>query len=488
MDAKTTNKNFTETESKPAKKAAGLKTVSVNAKPFGWRDNIGYMTGDLGNCFILGLVNSFLMIYLTNSVGLAGAVVGTMFLVGKFIDAFSDVTIGRLTDTSKLTKYGRFIPWIRKYRWFFGITTILLFMPFVNKMAMVWRIIYIFVFYVAWGIFLSCVNIPYGSLASAISGDPDDRAQLSTFRSIGSAIGGATTGFVIPLVVYVASTNGQKVVSGWRFFLTSIVCVLLAWASYHFTVSMPTERVQVAKAEKVPLKKVLESLGKNKALLALIFTDLFIVINQILSGTTTTYLFSDYFHNSAAMSVALLFTYGSVLLLSPFATWMIKHWGKKEVSIISLSFSVIMYLFMYFMHFTNPWIYLVFMFLATVGYSFFNLMVWAFITDVIDYHQYVTGYREDGTIYAVNSFARKCGQALAGGIGGYMLTWIGYQSSVAGGAAQSATVVSRIYALANLLPAALLFIAVLILAFCYPLSKRKIHEVDAQLAKINQQK
>lgn len=472
---------------KPAEKAAGLKSVQVKARPFGWRDNIGYMTGDLGNCFILGLVNSFLMIYLTNSVGLAGAIVGTMFLVGKFIDAFSDVTIGRLTDTSKLTQDGRFIPWIKKYRWFFGIATVLLFVPFVRTLPMVWRIVWIFVFYVAWGIFLSCVNIPYGSLASAISGDPDDRAQLSTFRSIGSAIGGAGTGFVIPMVVYVTISNGQKVVSGWRFFLTSIVCVILAWISYHFTVTMPTERVQVAKAEKVPLSKVLESLGKNKALLALIFTDLFIVINQILSGTTTTYLFNDYFHNSQAMSVALLFTYGSVILLSPFATWMIKHWGKKEVSIISLSFSVIMYLLMYFMHFTNPWLYLIFMFLATVGYSFFNLMVWAFITDVIDYHQYVTGYREDGTIYAVNSFARKCGQALAGGIGGYMLTWIGYQSSVSGGAAQSATVVSRIYALANLLPAALLLIAVLILAFGYPLSKKKIREVDKQLAEVNKQ-
>ncbi|XP_031774712.1 uncharacterized protein LOC116415006, partial [Apis florea] len=264
---------------KPAEKAAGLKSVQVKARPFGWRDNIGYMTGDLGNCFILGLVNSFLMIYLTNSVGLAGAIVGTMFLVEISLvlrDCYSIVVCTVCSDIAD------------------GMENCLDFR-----------------FLCSMGNLLSCVNIPYGSLASAISGDPDDRAQLSTFRSIGSAIGGAGTGFVIPMVVYVTISNGQKVVSGWRFFLTSIVCVILAWISYHFTVTMPTERVQVAKAEKVPLSKVLESLGKNKALLALIFTDLFIVINQILSGTTTTYLFNDYFHNSQAMSVALLFTYGS---------------------------------------------------------------------------------------------------------------------------------------------------------------------------------
>lgn len=481
------NKNNESSSEQPAEAASGMKAVAVKAKPFGWRDYIGYMTGDLGNCFILGLVNSFIMIYLTNSVGLTAAAVGTMMMVGKFIDAFSDVTIGRLTDTSKLTKYGRFIPWIRRYRWWFGGATIFLFLPFVNKWAMGWRIAYIFVFYVAWGILLSCVNIPYGSLASAISSDSVHHGTLSTWRSIGSAIGGASTGFVIPLVVYVYQ-NGNKVVSGERFFITAIVCTVLAWIFYHFTVSLPTERVQVAKAEKVPLGKVLSSLGKNKALVALIFTDLFIVINQILTGTMNTYLFSDYFHSPAAMSVALLFTYGSVILLSPFANYMIKHWGKKEVSVISLSISVIMYVAMYLIHFTNPWIYLIFMFIATVGYSFFNLMVWAFIADVIDYHQYVTGLREDGTIYAINSFARKCGQALAGGISGYMLSWIGYVSSTTGGATQTASVVQKIYALANLLPATLLFIALLILAFAYPLSRKRIREVDKKLAIINKKK
>lgn len=466
---------------------SNMRALKVKAAPFGIKDKIGYLTGDMGNCFILGLVNSFLMIYLTNALGIAGAVVGTLFLCAKTIDAFADVTVGRLTDVAKLTDEGRFRPWIKRMRWPFCIATVLIFLPFVNNFSMPLKIVWVFITYLAWGILLSTVNIPYGSLASAISSNPDDRASLSTFRSIGSAIGGASTGFVIPLVVYVTAINGQKVVSGYRFFITAIVCSVLAFISYHFTVGMTTERVQVAKTEKVPLGAMFKSLGKNKALLSLVFCDLFIVINQILSGTTTTYLFNDYFHNSKAMSIALLFTYGSVILLSPFATWLIKHFGKKEVSIVSLTVSVALYVIMYFMHIRNPWVYLVFMFIATVGYSFFNLMVWAFISDVIDYHQYVTGYREDGTVYAVNSFARKVGQALAGGIGGYMLTWIGYKSSTSGGALQSSGVIEKIYALANLLPAALLLVALLILIFWYPLNKKTIDAVDEELAKINSQ-
>ena len=146
-----------------------------------------------------------------------------------------------------------------------------------------------------------------------------------------------------------------------------------------------------------------------------------------------------------------------------------------------------MYLLMYFMKISNPWVYLVLLFLATLGSGMFNLMVWAFITDVIDYHQYLTGFREDGTVYGVNSFARKVAQALGGGIGGYMLTLIGYVSSTTGGASQSTVVINRIYAVANLLPFSCLAIAALILIFWYPLSKKKIDEVDAELAKRRQE-
>ncbi|MCJ2191927.1 MFS transporter [Pediococcus acidilactici] len=467
--------------------ASAAEAVKVDAAPFGIRDKIGYMFGDLGNCFILGLVNSFLMIYYTNVLGIPGAIIGILFLTARIIDAFADVTVGRLSDVAPLTSEGRFRPWIRRMKYPFCLITIILFLPFVNSFPMTLKVIYIFSTYLIYGIFLSSINIPYGSMASAISSHPDDRASLSTFRSVGSAIGGATTGFFIPIFMYTQAADGRQVVSNMRFFIISIVCALIAFVAYNVTYKLTTERVQIHKTEKVSAKQLIQGLFTNKALLSLVVVDLFIVINQILTGTTTTYLFNDYFNNSKAMSIALLFTYGTVILLAPSATYLIKRFGKKEASVATLVFSSVLYVAMYFMHIQNAWVYLVFMFIATLGYSLFNLMVWAFITDVIDYHQYVTGQREDGTVYGVNSFARKVGQALAGGIGGFMLQIIGYQSSTTGGAAQSVVVQNRIYALANLLPAILLILAALVLAFLYPLNKKKINAVDAELAKINKQ-
>ncbi|MDA3974835.1 MFS transporter [Enterococcus thailandicus] len=231
---------------------------------------------------------------------------------------------------------------------------------------------------------------------------------------------------------------------------------------------------------------MVKGLISNRALVVLVVVDIFIVSNQILAGTNMTYLFNDYLHNKEAMSIAsLLFTYGTVVVLSPFATALTRRFGKKEASVVALMFSSIMYLLMYFLYITNVWVYLFLLFIATLGSGLFNLMVWAFITDVIDYYQYTTGLREDGTVYGVNSFARKLGQACAGAIGGFMLTMIGYQSSSVGGAIQSALVQERIYMITNLLPAVCLLLSAVILLVGYPLNKKETIKMGEKLKQIN---
>lgn len=105
---------------------------SITVRPFGIRDKFGYLCGDLGTCFILGLVNSFLMIYYTNVLGISGAIVGSLYFVTKLFDAFIDVGVGRLCDTSRLTAHGRFNPWVRRMKYPFCIIAVVLFLPFVQ--------------------------------------------------------------------------------------------------------------------------------------------------------------------------------------------------------------------------------------------------------------------------------------------------------------------------------------------------------------------
>ena len=111
--------------------------------------------------------------------------------------------------------------------------------------------------------------------------------------------------------------------------------------------------------------------------------------------------------------------------------------------------------------------------LAFIGLGLFNMVIWAMITDVIDDADVKNGVREDGTIYSVYSFARKVGQALAGGLSGYALEMIGYQST---DKVQSPQVLNGLYTISTLVPALLFFCVTIMLLVVYPLNKKKVEE------------
>ena len=113
------------------------------------------------------------------------------------------------------------------------------------------------------------------------------------------------------------------------------------------------------------------------------------------------------------------------------------------------------------------------------GFAFFNLVVWAFVTDVIDYHEYLTGLREDGTVYSIYSFARKVGQAIAGGVGGIAIAAVGYDATRD---VQTQGALDGIHTLATLVPAIIYLMIFLILVFLYPLNKQRTNQLTIDLA------
>ena len=128
----------------------------------------------------------------------------------------------------------------------------------------------------------------------------------------------------------------------------------------------------------------------------------------------------------------------------------------------------------------NEWVYVGFFVLAYIGIGFFNTVIWAMITDVIDDAEVKNKVREDGTVYSLYSFARKLGQALSSGLVGTILAAIGYQAEQI---ARRAVILDRIFQMSCLIPAIGLFIVAMILLFVYPLSKKRVNENIAELEK-----
>ena len=132
----------------------------------------------------------------------------------------------------------------------------------------------------------------------------------------------------------------------------------------------------------------------------------------------------------------------------------------------------------------NPFAYVAFSTIAYLGIGFFNTVIWAMITDVIDDSEVKNGIREDGTIYAVYSFARKVGQALSSGMVGGLLALIGYTQATA----FDPEVTLGIFKMSCIIPIIGFAAVALALIFLYPLSKKRVEENVAELARRRREK
>ena len=252
--------------------------------------------------------------------------------------------------------------------------------------------------------------------------------------------------------------------------------------------ALTTERVKFEDNEGKEKVSVIKNLGiilKNKALLAIVASSIVLLLSQLMMGTMNQYLYADYFKNINAFSVSNALGLPIALIIAAVIVKIAANFGKKEVGIIGMLFSGALYLVAFFLRIKNPWVYVAITVIAALGTNSFNMLMWANITDIIDYQEVLTGKRDDGTIYAVYSFSRKIGQALAGGLGGFALSFIGYNSMAA---VQTTEVTSAIYSIATIFPGISYIIVALILAFAYPLSKKVVEENSAKLSAMRKHK
>jgi len=445
-------------------------------KPFGFKDKIGYMFGDFGNDLTFLLSSSFLLKFYTDVMDVDAYVVGIIMMIARFVDAFTDVAMGRICDKSKMTPAGKFKPWIRRMCGPVAIVSFLMYQSSLSGLPKPAKIAYLFITYILWGsVFYTSINIPYGSMASAISGNPDDRQSLSTFRTMGGVLAGAIIMAVVPLIIY-NKENGNEVISGTKFTLVAGICSVLAIICYLLCYHLTTERVRPEisqeQLKKNNIGKMLSNAFKNRALISIIVATIFMLISQLTIQQMANYVFPNYYGNAKIQSLSVVMMGGGMIIAAVIAKPLAKKFGKAEISVASNMVAGIVCFLLYFIRPQNVWVYVAFQFLCWFGLGIFSMVVWALITDVIDYSEIKNGIREDGSVYALYSFARKLGQALTSGLSGALLSMIGYKKSTA----FDKNVIEGIFDISTLLPAISFILLALILWFWYPLKKKLVDE------------
>ena len=284
----------------------------------------------------------------------------------------------------------------------------------------------------------SATSAPYGSFASVSTPVVKHRDEMAAGRGFGSTAGGIIVTFILPLVMYttVKDSTGadKKILNGPVLIWVAIIFAILLWVCYQITLKGTVERIRVDKKEKadrVPLLKSLKYMFSNRAMVALMLAALLLIFAQMFAGAVNSYLYKDYFENTGALAI-LAVQNVPVLIVAPFVPAICDKYGKKLVCGVLLIFTCVVYVVMFFMHITNPYVFVVMSIVAIFGNGVFGLMVWSFITDIIDDIQVKTHTREDGTVYTGYMFARKIGQALSGLLPAVVLAATGYVTATSG--------------------------------------------------------
>ncbi len=459
-------------------------------RPFGMRDKLCYACGDMANDFTFILMSSFMMKFYTDIMAIPASMVGILMMAARIVDAFTDVGMGALvdgTDPNK-SKYGKFRVWMLRGMLPLVVFGVLVFCPVLKDASYGLRVFWMFFTYLMWGsVFYTCVNIPYGSMASAITDDPNERAQLTSFRSMGATIAGMVIMSIAPMFVYVTDAKGNQILDSKAMMTFAVICAVVAIILYLICIMGSVDRVVVAvkKKEKGAKKDpnepgMLKVLFSNKAALLLIIGTVFFILAQMTNSGMANYVYPNYYGDTAAQSIGSLLLTGVSFVAAMISPTFVKKFGKKETSIIAMVVGAGAMLITYVIKPANVWIFIVFSGIAGFALGLYNAMCFAMIIDVCDDSYVKTDRRDDGKFYGLYSWARKLGQAVASALTGVLLDAIGYTSGIAAVTAGTAdaldkSVMNGIFTITTLVPA-LGFCIALVFFFIYPLNKKRVDE------------
>ena len=483
------------------------KTPKLDAKgypKFGMRDKVAYAAGDLGcnmSFALKGTVQTFWLVYMMLETGLLSA----LLLVVQIWDAINDPLIGSMIDADrKQYKRGKFKQYI-----FVGSCGLLVagaavFLPFPNAPVVIKAMLFI-LGYIVWDAAYTVANVPYGSMLSLVTEDPGERAQLSTWRSVGSMIGNMLPMAILPTLIWRKEFDaaGNKIINpetgvqvqtllGDRVFWAALLMGVIGFVCFQFMLKNITIRVDESSVKagedgaKFNVVKAFGNFMKNRPAVGATLAAMGMFLGMNSASTANTIMFATYFGKANLSGIIQIIGFLPMFIFMPFIKKIVNKYGKKEASVAGTIVSLVGGLLMLvFPTIANKDLALVMYIVAQaifgIGMGVYTCVSWALMADAIDYNEWKTGKREEGTVYSLHSFFRKLAQGVGPSMVLLVMGVLGYVSELGTGGQSAATSYNMCWLVAGLylFSAVLQFIGI---AIIYNLDKKTMAQMTEELA------
>ena len=386
------------------------------------KEKIAYGLGDTASNIIFQTVMLFLTFFYTDIFGISPAVVGTLFLVVRVIDAVTDPIMGALTDATH-TKYGSYRPYLLWLAIPFAVISVITFTT--PEMDDANKIIYAFVTYTLLMLVYTAINIPYSALGGVLSGNPNERVSIQSYRFVFGMLGGLlVTSCTLPLVKWFGNGNNEM---GYQ--LTMLVMSCLGVVLFLICFRYTKERVSNP-PHKLSLKTQLHVLWQNQPFKILCMAALVLLTSMVLRTTLAIYYVKYVLGKEDLITEFVTLGMIGNILGCACAQPLSKRLDKKVAYVYLQYISAILSCLAFFI----PNEHVLLAFLVYFLWCFFTQMatplLWAKMADTIDYGVWQNGLRLTGLVYASIVFFIKLGLALGGAIAGWLLAYYQYQANV----------------------------------------------------------
>ncbi len=403
-----------------------VKLDDKGFRKFGMLDKVAYAAGDAGCNLSFGLkgtVQTFWLVYMMMETG----VLSLLLLLVQAWDAINDPIIGALIDADQRKyKRGKFKTYILIGAIGLIVGGAAVFMPFPGANDVIKAVLFI-VGYVIWDAAYTMANVPYGSMLSLVTEDAGERAQLSTWRSIGGMVGGMVPGIILPMIIWkdVYDENGEKLgqeLLGDRVFWAALLMGGLAFFFFWFMINKITLRVDeysVKTGEAAPKFNVVKAFGnfmQNRPAVGATVAAMGMFLGMQSAGTANAIMFATYFKQAQLSGLVQMVGFLPMFLFMPFIKKLVNRFGKKEAAtagtLVSLVGGLIMCVFPMVDISIALLVYMVGLIFFGLGMGVYTCVSWAMMADAIDYSEWKFGKREEGTVYSLHSFFRKLAQGI----------------------------------------------------------------------------
>ena len=405
-----------------------------------------YSAGSLGNNMICALINSYLLIFLTDSFGVGAAAVGTLFLVARIIDGISDPIMGIIVDNTN-TKIGKSRPYLFIIPIFMGLATIMCFsspdLSYSNK------IIWMYVSYIFWGLSFTAMDIPYWSLSANITRSSQGKTKIVTAAR--------TVAYVGNFIVFSLTIPLVSIIGSWT--KVAIIYVCFAVIFTLITAFGIKEISTTKKKEKQGFKQFINLLKTNKPLRIVLLSMLVLELSNSIKGTISIYYIKYNFNAEMMIPVVTSIGMAASILGGIMSPYIAKKLGKKNTAILGLIASAIGSLVIFLLSYSSLPLLIFVNFIVGIFDGAGYITLTSMVADCVEYGEWKTGTRSEGMIFSLNIFKSKIASAIGGSLCGYILAYIGYNAN----SAQSTFTLNGIHLIQTLIPCVIIIISFLLL-------------------------